>query len=58
MRSGLGHLVVWYTVMNVLEEHFGSIHVFSGGRRTEVLYPDVKSSVPTYRITSSHNPEY
>jgi hypothetical protein len=45
-------------VMNVLEELFGYIHVFSGRRRMEVAYPDVKSSVPTYRITSSHNPEY
>jgi hypothetical protein len=58
MRSRLGHRIVWYMVMNVLEEHFRSIHVFSGRQRMEVVYPDVKSSVPTYRITSSHNPKY
>jgi len=56
MRSRLGHRIVWYMVMNVLEEHSGSI--FTGRRRMEIVYPDVKSSVPTNRITSSHNPEY
>jgi hypothetical protein len=25
MQSGLGHRVVWYMVMNVLEEHSGSV---------------------------------
>jgi hypothetical protein len=25
MRCGLGHRVVWYMVMNVLEEHSGSV---------------------------------
>jgi hypothetical protein len=28
MRSGLGHRVFWYMVMNVLEKHSGS--VFTG----------------------------
>jgi hypothetical protein len=38
MRPGLGHRVVWYMVMNVLEEHSGS--VFTGSRKTEAVYPD------------------
>jgi hypothetical protein len=38
MRSGLGHYAVWYTVMNVLEEHYGS--VLTGSQMTEVVRPD------------------
>jgi hypothetical protein len=25
MRSGIGHCVVWYEVVDVLEQHFGSV---------------------------------
>jgi hypothetical protein len=38
MRCGLGHRVVWYMVMNALEEHCGS--VFIGGRKMEAVCPD------------------
>jgi hypothetical protein len=37
MRSGLGHRVVWYMVMNLLEEHSGS--VFTGGGKMEAVCP-------------------
>jgi hypothetical protein len=38
MQSGLGHRVVWYMVMNVLEEHFGS--VFTASLKMEAVCPD------------------
>jgi hypothetical protein len=38
MRSELGPPVVWYMVMNVLEEHSGC--VFTGSRKLEVVCPD------------------
>jgi hypothetical protein len=37
MLSGLGHRVVWYMVMNVLEEHSGSVFT---GSRMEAVCPD------------------
>jgi hypothetical protein len=38
MRSGLGHHVLWYMAMNVLEEHSGS--VFTGSMKMEAACPD------------------
>jgi hypothetical protein len=38
MWSGLGHHVVWYTVMNVLEEH--CVFVFTGSRKMEAVCSD------------------
>jgi hypothetical protein len=38
MRSRLGHRVVWYMVMNVLEEH--SVSVFTGSQNMEALCLD------------------
>jgi hypothetical protein len=38
MRSGLGHHVVWYMFMNVVEEHYGS--VFTGSCKMEALSSD------------------
>jgi hypothetical protein len=38
MQSGLGHHAVWYTVINVFEEHAGS--VFTGSQKTEAGYCD------------------
>jgi hypothetical protein len=38
MRSGLGHRVVCYMVVNVLEEHSGS--VFTGSQKLEAVRPD------------------
>jgi hypothetical protein len=48
MQSGLGHLVVYYMVMNVLEEHSGS--VFTGSRKIESVCPD--------RILGTHQSDY
>ena len=38
MQSGLGHHVDQYVVMNVLEEHSGSI--FTGHQQMEAVCPD------------------
>ena len=38
MQSGFGHCIVWYIVMNVLEEHSGSI--FAGHQEMEAAFPD------------------
>jgi hypothetical protein len=38
MRPGLGHCVVWYMVMNVLEVHSGS--VFTGSRKMLAVCAD------------------
>jgi hypothetical protein len=38
MQSGLGHRVVSYMVMNVLEEQSGS--VFTGCRKMEAVCPE------------------
>jgi hypothetical protein len=42
MQSGLGHRVVWYMVMNVLEENCGS--VFTGGQQMEAICPALNLS--------------
>jgi hypothetical protein len=38
MQSGFGHRVVWYMVMNVLEEHSGP--VFTCYQKMEAVFPD------------------
>jgi len=38
MWSGFGHHVVWYLVMNVLEEHSGSL--FTGCKKMDAVFPD------------------
>jgi hypothetical protein len=38
MRSGLGHHVVWYMVINAFEEHSRS--VFTGSQKMEAVCPD------------------
>jgi hypothetical protein len=38
MRSGFGHRIVWYMVMDVLEEHLES--VFTGCQEMEAVFPD------------------
>jgi len=38
MQSGFGHRVVWYMVMNVLEEH--SVSIFTGHQKMEAVFPD------------------
>jgi hypothetical protein len=48
MQSGLGHRIVWYMVMNVLEEHSGSI--FTGCQNMEAVCPD--------RNLSNHQSDY
>jgi hypothetical protein len=44
MQSGLGHHVVRYVVMNVLEEHSGS--VFTGSQMMEAVCPDRNLGTP------------
>jgi len=39
MWSGFGHHIVWYMVMNVLEEHF-SVSVFIVCQKMEAVFPD------------------
>jgi len=39
MWSGFVHLIVWYMVMNVLEEHF-SVSVFIGCQKIQAVFPD------------------
>jgi hypothetical protein len=39
MWSGFGHRIVWYTVMNILEEHF-SVSVFIGCEKIEAVFRD------------------
>jgi hypothetical protein len=51
MQSGLGHHVVWYVVINVLEEHCGLSSQAVGRWRHYVL---TKTSVPTSQTTQSH----
>jgi hypothetical protein len=48
MQSGLGHRVVWYVVVNVLEELSGS--VFTGSWKKEAVCPD--------RNFGTHQSEY
>jgi len=68
MQCGLGYLIVWHKVVNVLEEH--SRCIFTGRRKMEVVGPDqipgphqshytvqTKFQVPTNHITRSHNSE-
>ena len=38
MWSGFGHRIVWYMVMNVLEEH--SVSIFTGHQEMEAVFPD------------------
>jgi hypothetical protein len=38
MWTGLGHRVVWYMFMNVLEEH--SLSIFTGSQKMEAVCPD------------------
>jgi hypothetical protein len=42
----LGHRVVWYMVMNVLEEYSGS--VFTGNQKMEAVYPE--QNLGTHRL--------
>ena len=53
MQSGLGHRIVWYMVMNVLEEHSGS--VFTVHLKMEAVCCDRKHWYQL--ITQSYNPE-
>jgi hypothetical protein len=46
MRSGLGHHAVWYMVMNVLEEHSGS--VFTGSWKMDAGCP--AQNQPDYTV--------
>jgi hypothetical protein len=46
--SGLGHRVVWYTVLNVLEEQ--SVSVFAGSQKMEAVRTD--------RNVGTHQPDY
>jgi hypothetical protein len=54
MQSGLGHRVVWYMLMNVLEELSGPVLKAVGRWRQYVL---TETSVPTSQTTLSHNLE-
>jgi len=38
MQSGFGHRIVWYTVMNVLEDH--SVSTFTDHQEMEAVFPD------------------
>jgi hypothetical protein len=49
MLSGLGHRVVWYKVMNVLEEHSGSL--FTGSWKMAAVCPD--RNLGTHHTTQS-----
>jgi hypothetical protein len=53
MQTGLGHCVVWYMVMNILEEHSGL--VFRGSGKMEAVCPDW--DVGTCQTTQSCNSE-
>jgi hypothetical protein len=55
MQSELGHYVVSYMVMSVLEEHSGFLFIASG--KMEAVYALIETSVPTSRSTQSHNLE-
>jgi hypothetical protein len=48
MWSGIEHCVVWYMVMNVLEQD--SVSVFTGRQ-----YDLIETSVPTSQATQSDN---
>jgi hypothetical protein len=48
MRSGLGHHVVWYMVMKVLEELSGS--VLTSSQKMEAVCPD--------QYLSTHQSDY
>jgi hypothetical protein len=50
MRSGLGHRIVRYMVMNVLVKHSGS--VFTGHQKMDVGCPDQNLGIhpPDYMI--------
>ena len=52
MRAWLGHRIVWYRVMSILEEHSRSI--LPGYQKSEAVSPD--QILSTHReITRSHN---
>jgi hypothetical protein len=46
MCSGLGHRIVWYLVMNVLEKHSNCI--FTGHQKMETVGPD--------QVVCAHDP--
>jgi hypothetical protein len=54
MLDGLGHRVVWYMVMNVLEEKSGSSSQAVMKWRQNDL---TETSVPTSHTAQSHNSE-
>jgi len=53
MRSHLRPRVLWYVVMNILEEYSES--VFTGHQKMDSPCPD-QTSVFTSQIPRSHNP--
>jgi hypothetical protein len=52
VRLGLGHSVVWYMVMNVLEEHCG--FAVTGSQNMDAVCPD-RNLGTTSQTTHSHN---